>query len=388
MHYGTPTHTRTDASPLSRWFVALCSLFIALAMATGSSAAIAKSPKHGGSDSKATSHGERSWSSHTQSRHSWKWQKCLRHSQVNLAYSKRIDRIMKQRLINQCVRRANNPLPVTKPEAPKPEPAPAKPVMSSPAPVTSTPEADSPAPSGAIASASNAGVPGGTNLAASGGMKITKSGTVVDGKDIKGDIWIDADNVTIKNSRIVGSGFSVIQIKNGSSGVKIQNVEIDGQGRTSGAMGVMGPADVSGADIKGVENGLTPGSGSVLRGNYVHDLKSPGSPHYDGIQIDGGLSNITIEKNHVDMSEHGQTAAVMIDNYFGPIKNIAVNGNILRGGGYTVYSSAQFTGGSVSGVSFTNNRLGKGHWGYASIEGNTVVWSGNVDYSSGKVANK
>ena len=215
-------------------------------------------------------------------------------------------------------------------------------------------------------------------------MTITESGTVVDGQDITGTVYIDASNVTIKRSRISGKGFSVIQIKNGSKDVRIENVEVDGRGMSgeSGSMGVMGPATVVGSDITGVENGLTPGSGSVLRGNYVHDLASPGSPHYDGIQIDGGLSNITIEKNAVDMREHSQTAAVMIDNYFGPINDISVDGNLLMGGGYTVYSDGQFSGGSITGVSFTNNRLGKGEYGYASIVKNTVAWSGNVDESS------
>lgn len=236
-----------------------------------------------------------------------------------------------------------------------------------------------------MADAANTGVPSGTTLASSGGMNITKSGTVVDGKDVNGTIRIDASDVTIKNSRIVGKGFSVVQIKSGSKNVKIENVTIDGKGMSgeSGSMGIMGPANVSGADITGVENGLTPDGGSVLRGNWVHGLASPGSPHYDGIQIDGGQSNITIEQNTIDMREHEQTAAVMIDNWFGPIKDISVNKNLLMGGGYTVYSDGQFSGGSITGVSFTNNKLGKGQWGYSSVVKNTVVWTGNVDQNSG-----
>lgn len=220
-------------------------------------------------------------------------------------------------------------------------------------------------------------------------MNITKSGTVVDGKDINGTIWVDADNVTIKNSRISGKGFSVIQIKSGSSNVKISNVEVDGRGMSGeeGSMGIMGPASVTGSDITGVENGLTPGSGSVLSGNYVHGLKSPGAPHYDGIQMDGGLSNITIEKNTI-INDYGQTAAVMIDNGFGPMKNIVVNANRLVGGGYTVYSDGEQGSASITGVSFTNNRMGKGHWGYSVIRNSSVTWSGNVDDSTGKAISK
>jgi hypothetical protein len=239
-------------------------------------------------------------------------------------------------------------------------------------------------PASSIATRATTGVPSGTRLTAARGMTITKDGTVVSAKDVSGGIWIDADDVTIRSSRVTGTGFAVIQVKDGSRNVRIQDVEIDGQGAQAGSMGVIGPAAVTRADISGVENGLTPGSGSQLRNNWVHDLDAPGSPHYDGIQIDGGLSDITISGNHVDLSNHTQTSAVMIDNYFGPISNVSVVGNRLEGGGYTVYSDGQFGGGAIRGVSFTGNRLGKGYYGYASIVRNSPTWSGNTDATTGR----
>lgn len=263
-------------------------------------------------------------------------------------------------------------------------------------PTTPTPDEPSetpdpptaPRPSG-IATAATTGVPPGTELSSvAGDMRIVRDGTVVDGKDVAGNIWIDADDVTIQNTRVTGAGFSVIQVKAGSRNVTIKDVEVDGKGLQAGSMGIIGPATVTGSNISGVENGLTPGSGSVLKGNYVHDLKAPGAPHYDGIQIDGGLSNITISDNFIDMHEHGQTSAVMIDNYFGPISDITVAGNRLIGGGFTVYSDGQFTGGTITGVSFINNQLGKGYYGYASIVNNSPVWTGNVDADTGKPVNR
>ncbi len=191
--------------------------------------------------------------------------------------------------------------------------------------------------------------------------------------------------MTIKNTRVTGSAFGMIWVKPGVTGVNVTDVDIDGLGTagSGNSMGVIGPANVTRADIRGVENGITPGSNTVHRDNYIHGLGAPGSPHYDGFQLDGGLSNIRIEHNTVDMREHGQTAAVMIDNYFGPISNVVVNDNVLQGGGYTVYSDGQFNGGAITGVSFTNNRLTRGYWGYASIVRNTPTWSGNTVYSTG-----
>jgi hypothetical protein len=40
-------------------------------------------------------------------------------------------------------------------------------------------------------------------------------------------------------------------------------------------------------------------------------------------------------------------------------------------------------GGTVTGVTIRNNRLGEGRWGYASIVEATVTWSGNVDDITG-----
>ena len=100
------------------------------------------------------------------------------------------------------------------------------------------------------------------------------------------------------------------------------------------------------------------------------------------------LRNVTIEHNTVDLTGHDQTSAVMIDNYFGTIDNIVVNNNRLLGGGYTVYSDGQFTGGSITNVAFTGNRLGRGYWGYALIRNNTAIWTNNVDDATGREINR
>jgi hypothetical protein len=234
-------------------------------------------------------------------------------------------------------------------------------------------------------SASNTGVPKGTSLKSSGSLVITKSGTVVDGLDVSGIIQVKASNVTIKNTRVRGAGWWSVDIDDGVTGVVVKDCEINGRG-TSGrenSMGIMGPGTFLRNNIYGVENGVTPGSGSLVQDNYIHDLGAPGDPHYDGIQIDGARSNITILHNTV-INQFGQTAAVMIDNYFGPIRSVTVENNYLAGGGYTVYSDGQFSGGSITGVRFVRNKVGKGHWGYASVVRNTPEASGNTDADSGK----
>jgi hypothetical protein len=233
--------------------------------------------------------------------------------------------------------------------------------------------------------ASTTGVPAGVVLTPSETLEISEPGTVIDGYEVNGIILVHASNVTIRNTRVVGTGYWSILVDDGLSGVVIEDSEIAGQETThgtEGSNGIMGPATVQRCEITGVENGITPGAGSVIRDNYIHDLGAPGEdPHIDGIQIDGNLSNITIEHNRILSKD---TSAVMIDNYFGPISHIVVTGNYLAGGAYTVYSDGQFEGGQISDVQFTYNRVEMGVYGYASIEYNTVVDIGNVDAFTGE----
>lgn len=250
---------------------------------------------------------------------------------------------------------------------------------------TTSPPATSPPGSSSFPSGSTTGVPAGLALQKSGSITVNTAGAILEALDISGTVTINASNVVLRNSRVTGSDFAIVRVRSDVTSVRIENTEINGRGLngTANSMGVYGPAAVLRSNIYGVENGVAPFSGSTVQDNYIHGLGAPGSPHYDGIQIDGGVSNVVVSHNTVDVSDHDQTSAVMIDNYFGPISNIAVTSNRLLGGGYTVYSDGQFSGGSISGVSFVGNRLGKGYWGYASIVGNTPVWSGNVDDSTG-----
>jgi hypothetical protein len=206
---------------------------------------------------------------------------------------------------------------------------------------------------------------------------------VISGLDIRGAVTVKADNVTIVNCRITAATFSVVQIPDGVTGTTVRNSEIDGVGRDNeGSNGIDGQGTFVANNIHDVENGINIKGPSVIRDNFIHDLRASGSPHYDGIQIDGG-HDVVISHNTV-INGHDQTSAVMIDNYFGPVSNISVERNRLVGGGYAIYSDGQFNGGPISGVSIVGNRMGKGRWGYAVVRGNNPDWRDNVDDASGQ----
>ena len=72
--------------------------------------------------------------------------------------------------------------------------------------------------SGGYPDASNTGVPLGTQTTAySGTLHITQDNTVISNMVITGDVVIDADNVTLKNCKIISTNdFLGVSVKDGS----------------------------------------------------------------------------------------------------------------------------------------------------------------------------
>ena len=112
----------------------------------------------------------------------------------------------------------------------------------------------------------NTGVPAGTQLRASSSLVLSTPNAVVDGLDVTGSVQINASGVTLRRSRVTsGRDFSVIRVKEGVTGVRIEDVTINGLRRDVELHGRHGPGLGPRSDIRGVENGVTPVSGSVVR---------------------------------------------------------------------------------------------------------------------------
>ncbi len=224
----------------------------------------------------------------------------------------------------------------------------------------------------------------GVTLKSSGPLVITTPGAVISGLDISGGVIIKAPNVTLINCKISSSGYNVVLIDKGLTGVTVQNCTIDAQG--GGGQGIAGQGNFIANNIYGAADGIdVRGDNTLIQDNYIHGMSGSSASHFDGIQADGGFSNLTIDHNTV-INEKGQTSAIMLDNYWGPIANVKINNNLLVGGGYTVYmaemGSGQPGGGPVTNVSFTNNHVGSGSYGEYYLRsdlGHKQTMTGNVD---------
>lgn len=237
---------------------------------------------------------------------------------------------------------------------------------------------------------SNTGVPAGTTLSAyTGSLTISTAGTVIDSKVISGDLKITANNVTIKNSRITGGGYYVVQ-SNASSGVKLLHNEIISSSGGNKYIGVLGKYEfICGNYIHGFENAISMyDGGATIQANLIDKMDGAPTAHHDGIEIYGG-SNYKIWGNTIKLTNASgngwltETGAINISDDSSVINDVEINGNWLGGGSYTVYVDDQF-GYSLSNIKLINNTwLGNPPKGYAGYGPLLIRSTGTVTTNTG-----
>ena len=193
------------------------------------------------------------------------------------------------------------------------------------------------------------------DLTASGGMTIKTANAVIEKLDISGLVTVDANNVTIRNCRIISGNIYGVRIEDGVTGLTIEYCEISGT--THNSAGVNGNYDtLRYCNIYSFQDGLKIASNSVMEHCYIHDLYHEPGMHNDGMQNSGNGTNIIIRHNTVQALYQSQTAAIKITTNTGPIDNILIEGNFLSGGSYTVYVTDKGNGhGPPTNITFNEN---------------------------------
>ena len=129
---------------------------------------------------------------------------------------------------------------------------------------------------------------------------------------------------------------------------------------------------------------------TVIKNSYCHDLHDGAGTHYECIGYFGaGTSTFSLLVQHNNLNnQNNQTASVFTQSFFGQLRNITIDNNLLIGGDFTVYVDANPSGGDttspVTNVKITNNAMGTGIFGYFDlIHGSGsygVTVSGNYDW--------
>lgn len=235
------------------------------------------------------------------------------------------------------------------------------------------------------------GVPNGVELRRSGSVTITRRGTVIDGLDVHGSIEVQADDVTIRNTRVVtGEARYPIHVGPGVTGTLIEHVEVSNDGHDGKAIYFeRSSGTVRFADVHSAEDGIfITGDDVLIEHSYVHHLVATGTSHSDAIQIRRGRG-ITIRENNLqaynELLGEPMNAAIQIGSLVGdePVTELRVVHNLMNGGSVTVNGGRE---GDLASAYFSDNRFGRDF--RHDVTGNlpdTVVWeASNVFYDNGE----
>jgi hypothetical protein len=263
--------------------------------------------------------------------------------------------------------------------------------------------------------ATNTGVPAGTALTPATTRTVTANGTVLSGLEITGTVTVAADNVTIKDSKIVatkgGSGSWAVILNEGADNFTIEHTEIVGPaGNSNGIESAVwnhygNPGTVSRYNYFHHCADCWEGSGRFENDYMVVDASYPGS-HNEDIYVCGGAVDV---EHSTLLNTYPQTATVFGDTSGCGGNTFEVKNSLLAGGGYVLYPQgnagsptgsmnisgnrfARCTNGAVydsgSGGTYCNGRTGdaNGYYPYGGFfglaayyfSGTGNIWSNNV----------
>jgi hypothetical protein len=220
---------------------------------------------------------------------------------------------------------------------------------------------------------STTGVPKGQPLQPSGSITVTKSGTVVSGVDVTGTIDVEADDVTIEDSRVTQNttcgptaacGNYAIRIGEGHRGIKIKHVETRSE-----------PGDTCQQDIRN--------TGAIVTIEYAYMHACDGNVYAVGptlIKDSYGKAKIGISTDHIENVYMNETSVKAIhDTLLNPVEQtavifgnsgggtdvpncsnrITVLGSLLAGGGYSIYPCAHAGAAGSSYINIQGNHFAR-----------------------------
>ncbi|WP_204010686.1 DUF4082 domain-containing protein [Virgisporangium aurantiacum] len=236
--------------------------------------------------------------------------------------------------------------------------------------------------------ASNTGVvPADAKLTPTRGTTVTTAGAVLENLDISGTVRISAPGVTIRNCKIHGDEPFGVQVLTGS--VRITDTEIFGFGEAAIAFDNW-EADRVNIHSMGAD-GVKTGSNTTLKNSYLHGFTPKAGAHADGVQLQNGATNVTISHNTI----FGPSTAMFMAPDLGPsgAGPVVIDGNLLRGGNYTLQIVDGDNGKHhQKGYAVTNNRFERGAQ-YGPVTTNEpsssfTAWTGNVWHDTGAPINR
>lgn len=255
-------------------------------------------------------------------------------------------------------------------------------------------------------SASNTG-PRYSLTSSSGSLTVTTDGAVVEKLDRSGTIYVEANNVTIRDCKISSGGPYAVQQKSGYSGLTVEYCEIRDMS-SAGVYCVNGWSHLRYNNVWNSGNDAfkpassPSGNPTIIEYNYVHELGYISNAHADGVQLQPG-SNVIVRYNFFDGTKNIPTVdpndgsatyknsqgCIFQTAYGGAVNNIQIIDNWFEG--YTTSIQIRDKTGDAYDVDPTNSVV-TGNWFGPNtntlwiIDGTKITscnrWEGAITYQS------
>ncbi len=213
------------------------------------------------------------------------------------------------------------------------------------------------------------------------------------GKIVPVNVRIKANNITLRDVKIVTNAAFSLEVMNGITGFTLEYSEVDCTqiGGTNAAVYGGTYNTIRYNYIHGQCDGVKIASNTVYEYNLI-EIQRVGDKHFDAMQLNGNSpgENITIRYNYVSGPNQptggGANSAVFFDTRYGGYYYSIVENNYLEGGTYT--ASTVGSDASKPGL-LRNNRFGPrelaqyGWYRSADAPNNIVEVYGNVLDSNG-----
>jgi hypothetical protein len=225
-----------------------------------------------------------------------------------------------------------------------------------------------------------AGFPNASNTGAHGKLRVisgdrtvSRDGTVLENVEIRGSLTIAADNVLVRNVKVVSDGFWPVR----ANGRGIRLIRSTFVGSAESQASLAGHYVGRRLNLYGAGDGARM-TGGRLSDSYIHDLADFDGAHNDGIDAFGPVKIV----HNTVLVAMGQTSAIMLSEYGStPDSNVLVKHNLIGGGGFSFYGGAPDTaqGHEVVDNLFTTRYFPRGGYygpvAYWRSAGN--IWNNN-----------
>ena len=209
------------------------------------------------------------------------------------------------------------------------------------------------------------------SLTPSGSLTARTAGETIAGRNISGEVTIDAKNVTLTDDCISANGNGVlgsrvVAIGDGVTGTQITHSDVSGANLTSGSVEEAlsnnnGGSEGATADHDYIFNcGECVHGAWILTNSYVMSNATIPTDHYEDIYCS---DTSFVAEHDVLFNPHEQTADLFCDTNGGgggPADNhITVTGSLLAGGGYSLYPQGNSSSVGSSTMDVSNDRFAR-----------------------------